>query len=103
MQAPRFILPAPQTLPSTDIPYTTQVYQRKKQKEEESGKRKRSYVRKSDTILCKQCGKNRDPNSHHQYFGNWYCEATAAQSLDEWRKEMEGRGYGQKKDKKKES
>ncbi|KAK7940034.1 hypothetical protein WMY93_003360 [Mugilogobius chulae] len=108
-QAPQFILPSPQTLSSLapasrgQVPYTTQLYQQKKQKEEESGKRKRSYTRKSDTILCKYCEKDRNPATHHQYFGNWYCEATATQSLAEWRKDMEGRGYGRKKQKKEES
>ncbi|KAK7922385.1 hypothetical protein WMY93_009287 [Mugilogobius chulae] len=102
---PRFILPAPSLVPKHQgqVPYTTQLYQQKKQKEEESGKRKRSYTRKSDTILCKYCEKDRNPATHHQYFGNWYCEATATQSLAEWRKDMEGRGYGRKKQKKEES
>ncbi|KAM3625635.1 uncharacterized protein V6R79_015155 [Siganus canaliculatus] len=82
-----------------DLPYTTQLYHKRKQQEEEqTGQRKRLYMRKTSTISCMQCRMVRDPANHQQYFGNWYCQATATVSLAEWRAALEARGYGKKKD-----
>ncbi|CAJ1069328.1 brefeldin A-inhibited guanine nucleotide-exchange protein 3-like [Xyrichtys novacula] len=112
LPAPRPLLPAahpslptPQPMvsvrPAGALPYTTQLYhKRKHQEEEKTGKTKRSYTRKTSTITCKQCQKERDPATHQQYFGNWYCQATATMTLAEWRATLEARGYGKKSDKK---
>ncbi|CAL8380784.1 unnamed protein product [Boreogadus saida] len=43
------------------------------------------------------CQRERDPATHNQYFGNWYCHATATMTLAEWRAALEAQGYGRKK------
>ncbi|XP_078791981.1 uncharacterized protein LOC110014839 [Oryzias latipes] len=64
---------------------------------EKMGIMKRKYIKKTETITCSKCGGNRQPPSHRQYFGNWFCEATETQSFDNWRAELQKRGYGKKK------
>ncbi|XP_023811165.1 uncharacterized protein LOC105354341 isoform X1 [Oryzias latipes] len=87
--------PSPQPLSST--PYTTQQYRKRKMEAEKMGIMKRKYIKKTETITCSKCGGNRQPPSHRQYFGNWFCEATETQSFDNWRAELQKRGYGKKK------
>ncbi|CAL8292404.1 unnamed protein product [Arctogadus glacialis] len=80
------------------LPYTTTHYRKKKREEEEkTGFKKRKYTRSSATILCRQCQRERDPATHNQYYGNWYCHATATMTLAEWRAALEAQGYGRKK------
>ena len=73
-------LPAAQTLqivprPLLTVPYTTQLYHKRKlQEEEQTGKTKRTYTRKTSTITRKQCQREQDPATHQQYFSNWYCQ-----------------------------
>lgn len=99
----QILLPAQHTAHSTqvsqsvDVPYTTQWNRRKKTKEEEEGRKKRKYERKSRSTICHQCEQERDPATHQQYFGNWYCQATAQISFAEWKKAKEEQGYGRKK------
>lgn len=82
---------------SVDVSYTTQWSRKKKLKEEQKqGRKKRKYVRKSSSTICHKCEQERDPATHHQYFGNWYCQATAQIPFEEWKKAPEERGYGKK-------
>ncbi|XP_078802180.1 uncharacterized protein LOC105353958 isoform X2 [Oryzias latipes] len=90
------LLPSPQAASNT--PYTTQQYRKRKMEAEKMGVVKRKYIKKTDAMTCSKCGGNRQPTSHRQYFGNWFCEATETQSYDNWRAELEKRGYGKKKE-----
>ncbi|KAG9334111.1 hypothetical protein JZ751_009146 [Albula glossodonta] len=108
--APRLILPArPSTATAgsaqevavphsqgTGVPYTTERYRKRKLEKEKAGIHSRRYVRKSEVILCKKCQKKREPPTHQQYFGNWYCEETATVPLAEWRESLAAKGYGKK-------
>lgn len=80
-----------------DVPYTTQQYRKRKLQREQAGHPTRKYVKTTTMIVCKQCNQERKPSSHKQYFGNWYCEATATQSFEEWRAALVAHGYGKKK------
>ncbi|XP_034064101.1 uncharacterized protein LOC117541106 isoform X1 [Gymnodraco acuticeps] len=57
------MLSATQALTSgqSNVPYTTQQYRKGKEEREQSGSGKRKYVKKTDTILCKKCNKDRKP------------------------------------------
>ena len=46
---------------------------------------------------CKQCGEERQPPVHEQYFGNWYCSNTAGCTYQEWKEQQMEKGYGRKK------
>ncbi|KAK1888653.1 Halotolerance protein 9 [Dissostichus eleginoides] len=99
-------MPLPSAMPSatqaltsgqSNVPYTTQQYRKRKEEREQSGSGKRKYVKKTDTIICKKCNKDRKPPAHLQYFGNWYCQQPETQSYEDWRAVLEQRGYGEKK------
>ena len=48
-------------------------------------------------MICTKCGKKRDPESHKQYFGNWYCN-TMTESFETWRENLKkSKGYKKKK------
>ncbi|XP_041859650.1 uncharacterized protein LOC121651452 [Melanotaenia boesemani] len=81
------------------VPYTTQQYRRRKMEAEQAGISKRKYSKKTDIIVCSKCQKDRKPQTHRQYFGNWYCEETETQSYEEWRALLEKREYGKRKKK----
>lgn len=83
----------PGTAVPSDVPYTTQRYRKRKLEKEKEGIFKRKYERKK-TPTCKKCGQERKPPSHMQYFMNWFCEASAATSFEEWKGEMAKKGYG---------
>ena len=85
----------PSTVVPSDVPYTTQRYRKRKLEKEKEGIIKRKYERKK-TPTCKQCGQERKPPAHVQYFMNWFCGATATDSFENWKKEMTKKGYGRK-------
>ena len=88
--------PAP-TPNQTSVPYKTKWNRNKKIKEAEKANVKRQYVRKVQVTMCRQCKKERDSAMHRQYFGNWYCQATAKESYEEWKMGFQGKGYGKRK------
>ena len=51
-------------------------YQKRKAVKEASGISVRKYQRSSKPIVCGKCKQTRDPATHRQFFGNWYCQAT---------------------------
>lgn len=86
----------PLNLPITfGVPLSAQT--QRKDEEKLSGTGKRKYIKKTDVIICSKCKEERKPDSHKQYFGNWYCEKSATQSYDDWRAELQKRGYKKKK------
>lgn len=82
---------------TTSVPYTTQMYRKRKQERERAGIPTRKYVKKTGLMLCKRCQKDRRLPGHQFYFGNLYCEETATESVAEWRESLAAKGYGQKK------
>lgn len=92
----RIVVPLEQPNPPQATPYTTQRHRIKKQKKEAEGQVFRAYKPKSQAI-CKQCNKERIQPGHKQYFGNWFCSATASECYDEWVKKFKDKGYGKKK------
>jgi hypothetical protein len=70
------------TVPKDTIPYTTQRYRDQMAKKVEAGGFKRKYKKKTNVVLCKRCGKDKEPTTHTQYFGNVYCRETATVSLE---------------------
>ncbi|KAH3712187.1 hypothetical protein DPMN_041979 [Dreissena polymorpha] len=82
-------------LDRSNIPYTTQRYRKRKLEMEKEGITKRKYDRKKVPV-CKQCGQDRIPPDHVQYFMNWFCRSTATQSFEDWKTEIMKKGYGKK-------
>ena len=63
------------------------------QEQKASTSRKRS----SYNMVCSKCGKKKDPESHKQYFENWYCN-TMTESFETWRENLKNnKGYKKKK------
>jgi hypothetical protein len=60
-------------------------YQKRKAEKEASGISVRKYQRSSKPIVCGKCKQTRDPATHRQFFGNWYCQATESQTYESWR------------------
>lgn len=81
---------------SVPVPYTTHCYWKRKLVKEKDGICTRKYVRRSEAIQCRKCNKDRIMSTHHQYFGNWYCEETETKPFDVWKAELIKRGYGKK-------
>ena len=80
---------------NSSVPDTTQRYRKRKHEMEGEGVVKRKYNRKKVTC-CRQCGQERIPPSHVQYFMNWFCAASSSISFEEWREEIKKRVYGKK-------
>ncbi|KAK9957918.1 hypothetical protein ABG768_012118 [Culter alburnus] len=55
------------------------------------------FVRRSGTIQCRKCNKERIRSTHRQYYGNWYCQETETKPFAVWKAELLKRGYGRKK------
>jgi len=102
-QFPVFIMPAsaPQgeanLMADTPASRRSHYYQKRKQARELAGNPTRKYARSTKPIVCGKCGEPRDAELHKQYFGNWYCQSTASISYEEWKKQLEEKGYGKKK------
>ena len=94
-------MPAPQgkanLMADTAASRRSHYYQKRKQDREMAGNRTRKYVRSTKPIVCGKCSKPRDAELHKQYFGNWYCQSTASESYEEWKKELEKKGYGKRR------
>ena len=56
---------------------------RRKQKLEEQGIHVKKYVRRAESMTCKQCGQARDAN-HRQYYGKWFCPDKSGQPYEQW-------------------
>jgi hypothetical protein len=76
---------------------STASYRRKVEKREAAGEKVKKYTPRTGPIKCGKCGGPRTAPPHTQYFGNWFCEATAQQSLEEWKQQMIARGYTSRK------
>ncbi|XP_057686294.1 uncharacterized protein LOC130912315 isoform X2 [Corythoichthys intestinalis] len=101
LPATRAALPAPVSSRvslslNPSLPTATFYYRKRKREREIAGIFSRKYVRKSEVIHCKACKKDRKSDGHHHHYGNWYCQETASQTLDEWREAMAAKGYGRK-------
>ena len=83
-------------LPSS-IPRSTRWYQKKKREREEAGIYCKKYQRVKETMMCRRCGKERSSDSHHQYYGNWYCQETVGMPYGQWLMQFADKGYGRKK------
>lgn len=90
------ILAPPQSMPTTvsssvQIPYTTQVYRKKKAEEEKQGIFRRVYKQTATGKTCKKCGQPREQPSHQMYRGNYYCSKTAEETVEAWRARMQAK------------
>jgi hypothetical protein len=78
------------------VPYTTQIYRKKKAAEEKQGIFRRQYQQKTTTKTCKKCGQVREQPSHRMYSGNYFCSNTATETAEEWLARMKAK-YSTKK------
>ena len=96
-QIPDLLSPDPQ--PHTATNRSQYYYNKRKAEKEASGISFRKYQRSENPITCGKCKKPRDPATHKQYFGNWYCSHTDQQSYENWREELKAKKqYKKKKD-----
>lgn len=54
---------------------------KKQQDESSSQKRHHSLYDR----ICSLCGKARDPTTHRQYYGNWYCQTMMTEDFEKWK------------------
>lgn len=98
MVTPRPILPKVETEDGvTSVPASTLRYRKRKYQELLAGETRRRYTKHTNIVRCKLCGCERDPKTHKQYFGNWYCPVKATVPFEEWRAQLVSKGYGKKK------
>lgn len=80
-----------------EVPASMMSYRRKRlQKEREGHVQRQRYNRKSGTT-CKQCNKERLPENHRQYFGNWWCQEKAEQTHEDWMEKLREKGVGKRR------
>lgn len=68
---------------------STAWYQRKQRKRQEAGELVRRYKPRTSVSKCSKCGKLRTAEQHTQYYGSWYCAATATETMEQWRSSRE--------------
>ncbi|XP_048743322.2 uncharacterized protein LOC125656781 [Ostrea edulis] len=76
---------------------STASYRRKVEKKRAEGERVKTYTPRVGPNKCGKCGAAKIAPTHRQYFGNWFCQATAEQSYEEWMRAMIARGYTSRK------
>ena len=80
-----FIGAAP--LVSINLPASTLSYRKKKEKEAKTSavptKRYKTQLGPSQCLKCQ--GERTPATGHKEYFGNWFCLKTSAESYEEWR------------------
>ena len=98
---PQSIQPQPILPVSTPTPPQNRsqfYYQKRKAEKEASGTTVRKYQPSSKPITCGKCKQARDPATHRQYFGNWYCQASENETFESWREALkEKKEYKKKK------
>jgi hypothetical protein len=115
--APKAILPAPTATTSAptaivfppaslargcadpdSLPRSTRWYRKKREEKKAAGELVRQYkVRRTTKVYtCSRCGRSRTPDTHRQYYGQWYCPSTATESFEEWRSSREKRRQEEK-------
>jgi hypothetical protein len=88
-----YVLPVPSTSgthsqplssTATKVPYSTQSYRKKKQREEQSSEVPTNrYKERTGPSVCSKCCQPRT-NDHKQLYGNWYCP-TMPETYEAWR------------------
>lgn len=86
-----------QSTPSSSTPRSTAWYQRKKEGQMKEGQNVRRYKKRKEVTTCSKCKKDRLPETHHQHFGNWYCQETATETFEEWKARMVEKKYTSRK------
>lgn len=61
------------------------------------GQNVRRYKKRKEVTTCSKCKKDRLPETHHQHFGNWYCQETATETFEEWKARMVEKKYTSRK------
>ncbi|XP_066300424.1 uncharacterized protein [Branchiostoma lanceolatum] len=92
-------MPSPQTPDPSSLNRSRFYYLKRKQKEKDKGMPVKFYKRKTDAIRCRKCNLPRDDGGHKQYYGNWFCPANESKAFEEWKAELQSKGYGQRKPK----
>ena len=93
---PPNLLPNPIPLLSPDpqlhtATHRSQYYHKRKAEKKASGISFRKYQHSEKPITCGKCKQPRDPGTHKQYFGNWYCSQTDQLTYENWREEQKAK------------
>jgi len=97
-QQPFIVVPPIPQLQARAIPASTQSYRKRRDKEEKASPvPTKRYKPREGASKCSKCQLDRTTaTGHKQYFGNWYCPATSAETYDEWRTRLAEKNYKKK-------
>ncbi|XP_070203744.1 uncharacterized protein [Littorina saxatilis] len=70
--------------PARPVPATTDWYRKRRLEMKERGEDVVLHKRRKEISTCKQCGKDRLPHTHKQYYGAWWCEEKSSISHQDW-------------------
>ena len=67
------------------IPRSTLWYRKKQYERKQAGELVKSYKRSSSVMRCTKCGNERDPSTHKQFYGSWWCAEKNEENYETWR------------------